>query len=170
MHKLGAAGGGAFLDVFFAQRDRLIRLATRITGCRSQAEDIVHDAFLKLDTPERDPGIRSQASYLNRVVRNLSIDHYRRQALEDRLLQQEHEADDAFTSGSSTPEDLVADRQILERIAKVMQAMPERTRQVFEMHRIHGMKQREIAQALGISAALVNSLLRDAMLRCREVL
>jgi RNA polymerase sigma-70 factor (ECF subfamily) len=170
MHKLGAAGGGSFLDVFFAQRDRLIRLATRITGCRSQAEDIVHDAFLKLDTPERDAGIRSQASYLNRVVRNLSIDHYRRQVLEDRLLQQEHEGDDAFTPDSTTPEDLVANRQILERIAEVMQAMPERTRQVFEMHRIHGMKQREIAEVLGISAALVNSLLRDALLSCRDVL
>ncbi|MEN0108713.1 MAG: sigma-70 family RNA polymerase sigma factor [Pseudomonas sp.] len=170
MHTPGAAGGGSFLDVFFAQRDRLIRLATRITGCRSQAEDIVHDAFLKLDTPQPTPGIRSQASYLNRVVRNLSIDHYRRQVLEDRLLQQEQSSDEAFTNASATPEELVADRQILQRIAEAMQTMPERTRQVFEMHRIHGMKQREIAQALGISAALVNSLLRDALLRCRDAL
>ena len=170
MQKSGAAGGGSFLDVFFEQRDRLIRLATRITGCRSQAEDIVHDAYLKLDTPERSPAIRSQASYLNRVDRNLSIDHYRRQALEDRLLQDELHADAEPAHHVATPEELVADRQLLERIAEVMAQMPERTRKVFEMHRIHGMKQREIAQALGISSGLVNSILREAMLGCREVL
>lgn len=52
MQKLGAAGGVTpLLEVFFEQRDRLIRVATRITGCRSQAEDIVHDAYIKLDGP-----------------------------------------------------------------------------------------------------------------------
>lgn len=170
MHKPGAAGGGSFLDVFFEQRARLIRLATRITGCRSQAEDIVHDAYLKLEKPDASLAIRSQAPYLNRVVRNLSIDHYRRRALEERLIQDELSADTDFSVNAGTPEDLVSDRQILERIADVMSHMPERTRQVFEMHRIHGMKQREIAQVLGVSTALVNSILREAMLGCRDAL
>lgn len=170
MDKPGAAGGGSFLDVFFEQRDRLIRLATRITGCRSQAEDIVHDAYLKLETPESCGLIRSQGPYLNRVVRNLSIDHYRRRALEERLLQNELNACTEQDNLAGTPEDLVADRQILERIAQVVAQMPWRTRQVFEMHRIHGMTQREIAQALGVSTALVNSILREAMLDCRDVL
>ncbi len=48
--------------------------------------------------------------------------------------------------------------------------MPERTRRAFEMYRIHGMKQKEIGEALGVSTTLVNYMLRDAMLRCREVL
>ncbi|MNT67621.1 extracytoplasmic-function sigma-70 factor [compost metagenome] len=59
---------------------------------------------------------------------------------------------------------------MLELIAGALAELPERTRRAFEMHRIHGMKQKDIAQALGVSTALVNGMIRDAMLRCREVL
>lgn len=170
MQKLGSAGAGStLLEVFFDQRHRLIGLATRITGCRSQAEDIVHDAYMKLDTPDLAGTIRSQASYLNRVVRNLSIDHYRRRALEERLIGDETDIE-ASISESASPEELVSDQQMLELIAGALAELPERTRRAFEMHRIHGMKQKDIAQALGVSTALVNGMIRDAMLRCREVL
>ncbi|MGQ7814347.1 RNA polymerase factor sigma-70 [Metapseudomonas furukawaii] len=171
MQKLGLAGTSSqLLDVFFDQRHRLIGLATRITGCRSQAEDIVHDAYMKVGGAGGGEQIRSQASYLARVVRNLSIDHYRRRQLEERLMCSEDEEGENLAHPSETPESLVADQQMLERITGVLADMPERTRYAFEMCRIHGMKQKDIATALGVSPALVNALIRDAMLRCREVL
>jgi RNA polymerase sigma-70 factor (ECF subfamily) len=171
MQKLGSAGAGSsLLEVFFDQRRRLIGLATRITGCRSQAEDIVHDAYMKLDTLDLAGTIRSQASYLNRVVRNLSIDHYRRRALEERLICEETDIGETSICETASPEELVSDQQMLELIASALAELPERTRRAFEMHRIHGMKQKDIAQALGVSTALVNGMIRDAMLRCREVL
>ncbi|WP_256873308.1 sigma-70 family RNA polymerase sigma factor [Pseudomonas taiwanensis] len=148
----------------------MIRVATRITGCRSQAEDIVHDAYMKLDGPGVPDTIRSKGSYLARIVRNLSIDHYRRRLLEERLICVETEVDATVICDAGTPEERVSDQQILERIAEVMAQMPERTRRAFEMYRIHGMKQKEIGEALGVSTTLVNYMLRDAMLRCREVL
>ncbi|MND47070.1 putative RNA polymerase sigma factor FecI [compost metagenome] len=124
---------------------------------------------MKLDTPDLAGTIRSQASYLNRVVRNLSIDHYRRRALEERLIGDETDIE-ASICESASPEELVSDQQMLELIAGALAELPERTRRAFEMHRIHGMKQKDIAQALGVSTALVNGMIRDAMLRCREVL
>lgn len=104
------------------------------------------------------------------MVRNLSIDHYRRRMLEERLICEETEVDATAIGHSDTPEERVSDQQILERIAEVMAQMPERTRRAFEMYRIHGMKQKDIASALGVSTTLVNYMIRDAMLRCREVL
>ncbi|MCY1538028.1 ECF RNA polymerase sigma factor SigE [compost metagenome] len=171
MQKLGLAGTGSqLLDVFFDHRHRLIGLAARITGCRSQAEDIVHDAFMKVGGATEGEQIRSQASYLTRVVRNLSIDHYRRRQLEERLMCSEDEEGEALADHSETPESLVADQQMLERITSVLADLPQRTRYAFEMCRIHGMKQKDIAITLGVSPALVNSMIRDAMLRCREIL
>lgn len=171
MQKLGLAGTGSqLLDVFFDNRQRLIGLAARITGCRSQAEDIVHDAFMKVGGATEGEQIRSQASYLTRVVRNLSIDHYRRRQLEERLMCSEDEQDESLAHHCGTPESLVADQQMLERITCVLADLPPRTRYAFEMCRIHGMKQTDIATALGVSPALVNSMIRDAMLRCREIL
>lgn len=168
MRKPGPTGpGSSLLDMFLAQRYRLVGLALRITGCRSQAEDVVHEAFMKMEDAEQSGQIRSQAGYLSRIVRNLSIDHYRRRQLEDRLLEQIHAS---AHSTSRSPEDQLSDQQLLERIADALADLPERTRQVFEMSRVQGMKQREIAEVLGISPALVSALVNEAVLRCRDVL
>lgn len=168
MRKPGTAGrGSSLLNMFLAQRYRLVGLALRITGCRSQAEDVVHEAYMKMEDAQHHEQIRSQASYLSRVVRNLSIDHYRRRQLEDRLLEQIH---DSVHPTSRSPEEQISDQQLLERIADALDGLPERTRKVFEMSRIHGMKQREIAETLGISPALVSALINEAVLHCRDVL
>lgn len=169
MQKLGAARGGSpLLEVFSAQRARLIGLAARIIGCRSHAEDIVHDAFMKVENAAQGEEIQSQASYLNRVVRNLSIDHYRRRQFEEQLINQDADCDESPALAGDSPEALVSDQQILERISEALADLPERTRVAFEMSRIHGMKQNEIARALGVSPALVSAMIREALLHCRD--
>jgi len=156
------------LDVFFVQRSRLIGLAAKIIGCRSHAEDIVHEAFMKVDDAAAPEQIRSQASYLTRVVRNLSIDHYRRRQFEERLMCHDADSSESPAICGETPEALVSDQQVLERISGALADLPERTRYAFEMCRIHGMKQREIAKILGVSPPLVNAMIRDALQHCRE--
>lgn len=169
MTKPGAVRSGAsLLDVFLEQRSRLVGLAARIIGCRSHAEDIVHEAFIKAEDAAESAQIQSQASYLNRVVRNLSIDHYRRRQFEERLMGHELESGEPLAIQGETPEALVSDQQVLERVCGALTDLPERTRLAFEMSRIQGMKQREIAKALGVSPALVNAMVRDALLHCRE--
>lgn len=169
MQKLGAARSGSpLLDVFYDQRSRLIGLAARITGCRSHAEDIIHEAFMKVDDAGETEQIRSQASYLTRVVRNLSIDHYRRRQFEERLISQDTDSYEAPVHHAETPEALVSDQQLLERVSGALADLPERTRYAFEMCRIHGMKQKDIAKALGVSPPLVHAMIREALLHCRE--
>ncbi|MFJ4396112.1 RNA polymerase factor sigma-70 [Pseudomonas sp. NPDC089396] len=169
MQKHGAAQNGpTLLDVFFEQRSRLIGLAAKIIGCRSHAEDIVHEAFMKVDDAAEAEQIHSQASYLTRVVRNLSIDHYRRRQFEERLMRQDVDSCESPVMLGESPEALVSDQQVLERVSGALADLPERTRDAFEMCRIHGMTQREIAKILGVSPSLVNAMIRDALQHCRE--
>lgn len=123
---------------------------------------------MKVDDAGESDQIRSQASYLTRVVRNLSIDHYRRRQFEDRLICQDSDTNDAPAHHAGTPETLVSDQQLLERVSGALADLPERTRYAFEMCRIHGMKQKDIARDLGVSAPLVSAMIRDALLHCRE--
>jgi RNA polymerase sigma factor (sigma-70 family) len=61
---------------------RLVRLAWLLTGSREEAEDIVHDTFVKLDAGPHlpdDPG-----PYLRRMVVNRVTDHHRRRSVERR--------------------------------------------------------------------------------------
>ncbi len=71
------------LQAFVDNRVILVKIAARITGCRSRAEDVVQDAFFRLQSaPPITSSIKAQLSYLFQIVRNLAIDHYRKQALE----------------------------------------------------------------------------------------
>ncbi|MFS2156105.1 RNA polymerase factor sigma-70 [Pseudomonas sp. Pseusp122] len=169
MQKPMAASRSPLLEVFHDQRQRLIDLAARITGCRSHAEDIVHEAFMKVGDADHNEQIRSQASYLTRVVRNLSIDYYRRRQFEDRLISHDAVSNDAPAHLAESPESLVSDQQVLERVSSALANLPERTRYAFEMCRIHGMKQKDIARILGVSPSLVHAMISEALLHCRKI-
>jgi RNA polymerase sigma-70 factor, ECF subfamily len=74
-----AAGtGGVNLDQAFAQlRPAMVALAYRITGSRSDAEDIVQDAFLRLHRSESEDAVRSLKAYLTTITARLSLNRLR---------------------------------------------------------------------------------------------
>ncbi|SFO82447.1 RNA polymerase factor sigma-70 [Ectopseudomonas composti] len=156
-------------DLFVTRRHTFINAAARILGCRSHAEDVVHDAYIKLSTASMAPSIQSQSSYLLRVVRNLAIDLYRRQALEKRYSGSEEEGLYIAAPGAS-PETSHESRETLEMLSSALAQMPERTRYAFEMYKLHGRTQNDIAKELGVSPTLVNFMVRDALLHCRQSL
>ena len=59
------------LQAFEAERPRLLRLAYRMLGSHAEAEDMVQDAFLRL---QRADDIDRPAAWLTRVVSRLCLD------------------------------------------------------------------------------------------------
>lgn len=167
----GAHSMAPQIQFFIDYRGSLIKIATHIIGCPSKAEDIVQDAFFRLHTaPVLGLPAKAQLSYIFRTVRNLAIDHYRKQAFEQRHTGSEEEGLGMEQEKSTSPEHLHHYQESLELIAKALDQLPERTRYAFEMYRIHGVHQREIAQELGVSSTLVNFMIRDAALYCRQAI
>lgn len=156
-------------QAFVDNRSILVKVATRITGCRSRAEDVVQDAYFRLHSaPQITSSFKAQLSYLFQIVRNLAIDHYRKQALEQRYTGSEEEGLNVVTHNAS-PEALHINYATLEHIADALGQLPARTRYAFEMYRLHGVPQKDIAQELGVSPTLVNFMIRDALVHCRKV-
>lgn len=90
------------LQAFVDNRLILVKIAARITGCRSRAEDVVQDAFFRLQSaPPITSSIKAQLSYLFQIVRNLAIDHYRKQALEQKYSGPEEEGLNVVIQGAS---------------------------------------------------------------------
>ncbi|CAO3460507.1 Sigma factor PvdS, controling pyoverdin biosynthesis [Azospirillum argentinense] len=170
MRPVGTAENQTLTDVFTTHRRSLIGVAERITGCRHHAEDVVQDAFLKLLGAESTSSIRAKAGYLMMVVRNLAIDHYRRKGLESRLMAAEEEGQAVSTPDAASPESVNVNRQLLQTLESALADLPERTRYAFEMHRIHGHSQKDIAETLGVSPTLVNVMIRDALVHCRKAM
>lgn len=157
----------SLVQAFVDNRLTLIKIATRITGCRSRAEDVVQDAFFRLHQSPAAGTIRGQLSYLYQVVRNLAIDHYRKLAAEKRYYSPEEDGAQVALHGAS-PEALHINQAALEHIATRLTELPRRTQYAFEMYRLHGVPQKDIARELGVSPTLVNFMIRDAALHCRK--
>lgn len=158
----------ALLQALVENRSTLVKTAARITGCPSRAEDVVQDAFLRLSSIKNITlPLKAQVNYVFRIVRNLAIDHYRKQAMELKYSGSEEEGLYACNP-SDTPEVNNLNHEALAQIDCALAELPARTRYAFEMYRLHGVQQKDIAKELGVSPTLVNFMIRDALVHCRK--
>jgi len=153
-----------FVQVFLAQRARMEALVSRRVGCRATASDLVQELFLRF---WRRPQVKVEAldTYLLRCAGNLAIDHLRSQGSRERV------ADAVLTldqdSATQAPEQALEVDHDLQRIEAALRALPERTRQIFLLNRIHGCKYGEIAKAMQLSQSAVEKHMMRALEACK---
>lgn len=155
--------------LFIAHRSQLRLAAMKIVGTQEQADDVVQDAYVKVVETAVALHAKQPLAYLFQLVRNLAIDRYRQSKLESRYFAGEDEGMHVPANGG-TPEAVAVNKQQLRLVADALAKQPERTRRAFELHRLGGHTQREVADQLGVSATLVNFMLRDAMTSCRAAI
>ncbi|WP_165495729.1 sigma-70 family RNA polymerase sigma factor [Marinobacter halodurans] len=146
----------------------LIDSAQVMMGCRSRAEDVVQDAFLKLWEQGTGRGVQDEGRYLFRVVRNLAIDRLRRLSLEKR-----HSACSSLMAQepappSASPEQRMVGSDALQQVLAALAELPARMQRVLVLSRLEGRTQRDVARHLGVSPTLVNFMLRDTLAHCRN--
>jgi RNA polymerase sigma-70 factor (ECF subfamily) len=157
-------GNSSLLKIYEKNLHNLKKFAVRLTGCYDHAEDIVQETFFRLPSGlKTNPSPKAQLSYIFQIVRNLSIDHHRKQALIHKNISFK---DADIPIENSSPEVADIDNRTLKQIDIALAKLPARTRYVFEQHRIHGVSQKQIAKELGVSNTLVNFMVRDALLHC----
>lgn len=156
----------ARLDLFLAHRGALIDYAQPIVGCRSRAEDVVQEAYLRFATVDRErtaeDRILQPVGYLYRIVRNLALDWARHLALEAEL--PAPEMVDRIASAAPSPEQTTLDRARLRAVADALAELPDRTR--LALDRLNGETFHSIAAQLGISVGLAHRLVKDALTHC----
>lgn len=156
------------VKAYLAHRAALVRYATPLLGSRSQAEDVVQEAYLRLAAPDSAAGpARQPLSYLYRVVRNLAFDWLRRRGVESRR-DVEEPADWMLPTAAPDPERLLQQREELRLVAAVLDELPEEARIAVEMHRFGGHTLQEIAARLSVSVPTAHRLVRDAVVRIAE--
>ena len=157
------------LELYQTHRDSLLSYATRLSGDRTAAEDIVQDVWL-LFSRQRIETIAAPLNYLRTMVRNLVITRVRRERGTGTAGTDFEAVTTAVPSVEASPEDAVASREAMARIVAAIAAMPdERQRQAIGMYHFEGMKLREIADRLGISTTRVHRLISDGMTICDRV-
>jgi RNA polymerase sigma-70 factor (ECF subfamily) len=162
----GEAPQQDFLRVFLAQRERMEALVSRRVGCRATAADLIQDLFLRFwKRPIRQ--LDEPGTYLLRSAHNLAIDHLRGEGRRNRSLDSlapEHDGETAPLEAALQAGDE------LRLVEAALRGLPERTRHIFLLNRIHGRTYGEIAQAMALSQSAVEKHMMRALDTCKAAL
>jgi len=164
----GPCGSRAhFLKVFLSLRPQMEALVSRRVGCRATAADLVQDLFLRF---WRRPLVQVEElnTYLLRCASNIAIDHLRNEGTRARVSQ----------ACMSQPQDVIDDQphaaleanNDLRHVEAALRGLPEKTRQIFLLNRIHGRKYAEIAGVMGLSQSAVEKHMMRALQACKASL
>jgi len=157
----------AFERIFRQYYSSLNRYAFSITGQKEAAEEIVQDIFYIIWKDRETILIRqSFHSYLYKSVRNRSLQymehlHVREQYCENFLQQQN-------LSFEPSPDELLEYKELEKIVTQTIRNLPERRRQIFNMHRMQGIRNRDIADRLSISVKTVEAEMTKAYRTLRK--
>jgi RNA polymerase sigma-70 factor (ECF subfamily) len=149
--------------IFLANQPSLLRFLTA-RGAGADAEDLLQELWLKISTAATGP-VANPLSYLFRAAENLMRDRYRatRQAtLRDIAWDESQSPASPGVSDMPAGERVLIAREELARVEAALEALGDRVREAFRLHRIEGFAQRAIAAQLGVSLSTIESDMRRA--------
>lgn len=143
----------------------LVKLVTRRTRGYADAEDLLHSAFVRLEGYKTDHEVQNPDAFLVRTAVNIAIDAHRHDKLWD--FSRDGECT-RCSDGAPLQDEVLAARERLVRVNAGLAKLPARTREIFLLHRLEGLKYRELAARYGISQSAVEKHMARAMLFLTE--
>ena len=126
------------------------------------AEDLVHDAWIRLACYDEQQCIKKPAAFLMRTALNLSIDAHRMQQNrgEDVSLEEA-----VLIDTTPSAETVLLARERVVRLGVCLSRLTEKTRTIFLLHRVEGRTYQEIARHQGLAVSTVEQHVAKAMLQ-----
>lgn len=133
-------------------KNKLFRLALRITLDKAEAEDVVQDTMIKVwnrrDTWER---IDSMEAFCMTICRNIALDKVKAAAKRNIAID-DTEANIPLTpSHEATPEEQAVTRDRMNTVIRIMNSLPEKQRSAMHLRDFEAKSYKEIAEILNIS-------------------
>jgi len=147
-----------------ARFTRLMKVCRKRGRSQEEAEDLIQEAFLRLHEYCRTTEVRNEEAFLTRTVSNLAISQYRHERILSYATQtvEELEQTTGLADANPGPERILAAQQRLAEITRVLDAVSERTCEIFLAHRA-GYSYEEIASDLGIGQRTVQKHIARAV-------
>jgi len=151
----------AFAELYRYFGRACFQLALRVLGHRQQAEDMVHEVFLKMmDTIRSYRGDAPFGAWLKRLTVNACIDQLRRQ--------RHSGEDDAEAIFANTASDDAAAAEIVDT-GSLLARLPPRARAVVVLHELEGYTHAELATLFRQSESYSKSVLARALKRLNSL-
>jgi RNA polymerase sigma-70 factor (ECF subfamily) len=156
------------LGILFREHHQAVfRIAYRITGSRSDAEDVLQTIFLRL-TPRRPDLAPNPEGYLCRAAVNAALDLIRRRARTNFVAFDYVDLSGHKNLSTQSPEDDFADGELRELIRAAVAKLEGRAATAFALRYFEGYDNGRIAEILGTSHLVVAVTLHRARTRLRK--
>ena len=138
----------SFRNDILPLKDKLFRLALRITLDRAEAEDVVQDTMIRVwNKRDEWQQFESVEAYCLIVAKNLAIDRSQKKDAQNVELTPEM-AEEVDTSG---PYDRLVNNERMKIIHRLIDELPEKQRLIMQLRDIEGKSYKEIADILQIT-------------------
>lgn len=143
-------------------RASLMRHFSRRFSDASEREDMVQEVFIHLIRRSGVADLENLKAYVFRTASNVLKDRLRKmrsrhETLHEPFNAEQHENEDF------SPEHVLLARERLSNATTALLELPERTRVIFVLRRLEGMRFQDIAARLGISVSAVEKHMQRAM-------
>ena len=150
----------AFEQLFRQYGPQLHSYLSGMTKSVATAEELVQNTFIRIwIARDQLPGIENPKAWIYKIASNLALNFLKRKALETKIISE-------LKAAAPEPHmetDEVLYNEMKGAINQAVASLSERRQQVYRMSREQGMKQQEIADALGISLVTVKNTLGSAL-------
>lgn len=165
LYRIRTGDKKAFDGLFLTYYQKLCRFAITFIHDVDESEDVVQRVFVrlwqkrkKLEVPKNPKAFLFKAVYYE-SMKNLRQKSTRKSHQYKYILNFKHEQEEA--------EDFSL---IFPYLSKAIEKLPKKCRQIFVLHKLEGLTQKEIADYLGISVKTVENQVANAILKLREEL
>jgi len=159
----------AFKELYLIYFDRLYKFAFSILHSSEFAEEAVNDVFLNIWQKRSSlKNIENLKNYLFISTKNTSFNYLskfrkeRSTTLDDVLVR--------FEADELTPETAYFTNEVRMEIEQAINQLPPKTKLVFQMAKIEGLKYKEIAEILSISVNTIDNHIATAIKKLSVVL
>ncbi|MBU3022353.1 RNA polymerase sigma factor [Aestuariibacter sp. A3R04] len=162
------SGKSTITATFVKYRAKMMRAVSAIVGA-DDIEDIVQDAFIRSYEAELKQEIKYERTYMLKTARNLALNHVKSAA---------HQLNESMENMDMLPHDLVGyslekhveSKQRFIHFCRATESLSPEVRRVFLLKKVYGMRQREIAELVGLSESTVEKHVAKGLLQCARFL
>jgi RNA polymerase sigma-70 factor (ECF subfamily) len=155
-----------FADLFERHHVKLWEFFYRMTGSRSDSDDLVQDVFLRMMKYRSTFHDESQfRAWMYGIARNARVDRIRKIPAESPLGPESH----AIAGNGMAPQALVEREEHFSILGRALMALPEEKREVLVLARYQEMKYDEIGDLLNVEVNTVKVRVHRAMNELREI-
>jgi len=152
--------------LFAAHYGRVLTAAHRVTGNMADAEDVAQSVFLRLGRGEI-PQVSNFGGYLYRSAVNAALDLLRQRKPAESL---DAAGDKQAVGPGASPEKAASDRELGNMLRQAISELAQRSAEMFALRYLEDMDNRQIAELMDTSQAVVAVTLYQARAKLRKKL